>query len=59
MNCARCSAELPTDDGFPSSCWFCGRDLCTACWEAHGHCGHPEADALNARGRNVKPENVP
>jgi hypothetical protein len=23
------------------------RDLCGPCWEDVGHCGHPEADAVN------------
>ena len=36
-------------------CWFCLGDLCAACWDAYGHCGHAEAEAFNERARAWKP----
>jgi hypothetical protein len=36
-------------------CWFCGGDMCVKCWDDHGHCGHPEADAINAAARRMTP----
>ena len=29
------------------SCWYCEAPLRADCWEDTGHCGHPEADALD------------
>lgn len=49
MACGRCdSAETG------EVCWFCHADMCSECWEEHGHCGHSEADALDALGRKVR-----
>lgn len=45
--CSRCTS--PVVD--PQACWWCHGDLCAPCWEEHGHCGHPEAEALNELGR--------
>jgi hypothetical protein len=28
-------------------CWWCGGALCDGCGDRYGHCGHPEADAVN------------
>ncbi len=40
--CARCGgAEAP------ELCWWCRSALCRSCWDSEGHCGHPEADAVN------------
>jgi len=47
--CGRCSKKLHRDQ--TEVCWYCSGDLCGACWEQHGHCGHPEADAINERMR--------
>ena len=47
--CGRCSKKLHRDQ--TEVCWYCSGDLCGACWERYGHCGHPEADAINARMR--------
>lgn len=47
MPCARCAAVIPP--GQEELCWYCLSPLCGACWEQWGHCGHAEADALNAR----------
>ena len=48
MFCPRCK-ERADDDGCP--CWFCTKSLCSPCWEAFGHCGHPEAERLSELGR--------
>ena len=47
--CRRCGKKLHADHA--ERCWFCGGDLCGECWESYGHCGHPEADDINARMR--------
>jgi len=47
MYCHACRlAILP---GHEERCWWCFAPLCGHCWEATGHGGHAEADALNAR----------
>ncbi len=47
--CGRCNTILSSDaEHKVEGCWFCPADLCVECWEKHGHCGHPEADAMNA-----------
>ena len=48
-SCATCQTPLPP--GPPAICWYCLQPLCGACWDAAGHCGHPEAEALTARVR--------
>jgi hypothetical protein len=47
--CRRCGKKIPADHA--EGCWYCSGDLCGECWERYGHCGHPEADAINARMR--------
>ena len=47
IHCARCGAVIPV--GEEEFCWYCAGPLCSPCWEEFGHCGHPEADAINAR----------
>lgn len=47
--CNRCKAVVAKPEG----CWYCSADLCDACWDEHGHCGHPEAEAQNERARKV------
>lgn len=46
LMCERCG----NGDG-TQFCWYCQEGLCYPCWDAYGHCGHPEADALNEWGR--------
>jgi len=48
MSCARCGKEIVL--GGEETCWYCDADLCGECWEARGHCGHPEADDANRWG---------
>lgn len=47
--CNRCHKIIPRDDA--EFCWYCMATLCSTCWDDVGHCGHPEADAINARIR--------
>lgn len=49
VHCGRCGKEIERDDA--EVCWWCQGDLCVECWETHGHCGHPEAEAINERAR--------
>jgi hypothetical protein len=43
--CTRCGD--PTADQ-PDRCWWCEAPLCASCtWDGPGHCGHPEAVAVN------------
>ena len=51
MECGRCGGAIAT--GHEEGCWWCNENLCSACWNAHGHCGHPEADQANQRAREV------
>lgn len=44
--CGRCHQEVRT--GEAETCWYCLADLCYACWDDAGHCGHPEAKAIHA-----------
>jgi len=43
QTCGCC--KKPVSD--PEYCWYCDGPLCSECWEAKGHCGHPEADEIN------------
>lgn len=46
MICTHClTLILP---GHEERCWWCTAPLCVDCWEVLGHCGHQEAEALNA-----------
>lgn len=49
MTCARGTAAVLA--GYEERCWWCFAVLCGDCWEQAGHCGHVEADAVNARIR--------
>ena len=49
MDCPRCDKPMQC----PESCWYCQADLCYECWDAVGHCGHPEADRINAVVKNA------
>jgi hypothetical protein len=51
VECERCGRLVDPEQS--EHCWYCAGALCGECWEAHGHCGHPEADAENARARAV------
>jgi len=45
VTCGCCGVFIPS--GRDELCWYCEGPLCADCWELEGHCGHPEADALN------------
>lgn len=47
--CRRCGRKIAADHA--EGCWYCSGDLCGKCWEQYGHCGHPEANAINERMR--------
>ncbi len=47
-SCGRCNTKLLVDYEY---CWWCQGYLCPECWDKLGHCGHPEAEAVNERGR--------
>lgn len=50
MTCGRCQKQIESpEDG--ELCWYCGGDLCYECWDEVGHCGHPEAEAINEKAR--------
>jgi len=49
VKCGRCQVELCPVGA--ETCWWCLGPLCVDCWDEHGHCGHPEADAANERAR--------
>jgi predicted RNA-binding Zn-ribbon protein involved in translation (DUF1610 family) len=44
--CPRCGVLLIVESA--ECCWYCGKYICLACWEALGRCDHPEADAIDA-----------
>jgi hypothetical protein len=48
--CRRCRKEAGYD---PDVCWYCLEPLCEECWDKYGHCGHPEAEAINEKARQV------
>lgn len=47
--CGRCKKQVYVLHA--ESCWYCMADLCIDCWEQVGHCGHTEAEQLNAKMR--------
>ena len=49
--CGHCHQRII--DHSPESCWWCQDDLCYGCWDRIGHCGHPEAEAINEQGRRM------
>lgn len=49
--CERCEELIP--GAAPEYCWWCLGFLCSGCWDELGHCGHPEAEAVNERARAV------
>jgi hypothetical protein len=51
--CGNCKAEV--DSAAAQGCWYCDAVLCYPCWDDVGHCGHPEAEALNQAARAHKP----
>lgn len=44
MKCGGCGAPVTAAADI---CWYCNAPLCWDCFEEVGHCGHPEAAALN------------
>lgn len=52
VTCGRCRIAIP-DGVRREMCWLCEADLCGPCWEAVGHCGHPEADRANQEARSA------
>lgn len=51
MNCGRCKLPIQHGRFFSDTCWYCLSCMCDDCWEEHGHCGHPEAIAINEASR--------
>ena len=47
--CGRCQQPIKVAEA--EICWYCLRYLCYECWDEFGHCGHPEAEAINDRAR--------
>ena len=45
--CGRCHKK----DQDWQYCWWCHHELCYECWDEVGHCGHPDAEAMNEAGR--------
>jgi len=43
--CASCQKVIPFNED--ESYWHCVEPLCYECWESTGHCGHPDAVAVN------------
>lgn len=53
--CGACGLRLAPPAREPEACWWCNGDLCYACWDEIGHCGHAEAEAVNERMRHAGP----
>jgi len=51
FTCNRCKQAMLSTESGPEVCWYCLADLCYACWNEIGHCGHAEAEAENERCR--------
>lgn len=51
--CRRCQVPLALADA--ELCWRCHGPLCYACWDGHGHCGHPGAEEANDLARERTP----
>ena len=47
--CGRCKQP----PGRAETCWYCNGDLCVKCWDEVGHCGHEEAEIINAAARRM------
>jgi hypothetical protein len=47
--CGRCGKDVVEEEA--EICWYCEDELCYACWDDLGHCGHVEADRLNAMAK--------
>lgn len=50
--CGRCGRKINYEDA--EVCWWCQHSLCIECWETVGHCGHPEAEAVNQAARELE-----
>lgn len=46
LPCGRCGQPVLADEA--DVCWYCYSALCHECWDTVGHCGHEEADRINA-----------
>ena len=53
LDCGRCKGATTEDECAHYGCWWCQAVLCKGCWEAHGHCGHAEAESINEQARRV------
>lgn len=52
--CGRCQRPLSGPEALdPERCWVCFGGLCVACWDAHGECGHSEAELAQRRSKLV------
>lgn len=49
--CGRCNQSVRVSE--TETCWYCGEPLCIECWDTYGHCGHEEADEINAKLRDA------
>jgi len=49
--CGRCGTPVNVKDA--ETCFYCLGLLCKNCWDNFGHCGHPEADEINRKAREV------
>jgi len=49
--CRRCQMPLVLADA--EICWYCEGPLCYNCWDKFGHCGHAEADKVNAQAQAI------
>lgn len=63
--CGRCRAELADEKSCccrlcralpdrSETCWWCGGALCFTCWDVAGHCGHPEAQAIDVACQRMR-----
>ena len=50
--CGKCGELI--DQEKAESCFYCLAYLCYICWDEFGHCGHPEADAMNEHARSIQ-----
>lgn len=55
VECGRCENMTIAHE----VCWYCQGPLCDDCWDGHGHCGHPEADAMNEIAREHHLDSAP
>ena len=57
VGCGRCARGVRPRDA--ELCWYSTGFLCADCWDAVGHCGHPEAEAANDAARRWRRGDAP